>query len=178
MPEEWTIQQSGAEQVSGTPCWTVTLLRPDGNCHAYLMPTTILEWRAAEYGVDPADVDALMELILHEPHIPMIDDGSGPRYADGGPDLLSAESTSAARDAHAARVKACPVRINVRNAKALDAVRTGHKPDAARIRAMREHVDTTRWVKRHGDLPVPPVPDAPDPAGGVLPTRSVPARRL
>jgi hypothetical protein len=163
MPEEWKIQQSRAEQVSDTPCWVVTLLKADGNTHDVLMPTVALEWRAAEYGIDPADVDTLLDVILHEPHIPMVDDGSGLRYADNGPDLLSADSTDDARAAHLARIKASPVRINVQGAKALDTIRNGHRPDAARIRAMREAVDTNRWVKKHGGLPLPPLPQTPLP---------------
>lgn len=173
MPEEWNIQQSRAQQVSGTPCWLVTLLKADGATHAYLISTVALEWRAAEYGIDPADVDTLLDVILHEPHIPMTDDGSGPRYADDGPDLLSAENTSAAREAHLARIKNSPVRITVKNAKGLDTIRAGHQPDEARIRAMREAVDTNRWVKRHGGLPVPATTDTPAP----IPPRISPSRR-
>lgn len=178
MPEEWKIQESRTEQVSGTPCWLVTLLKPDGSTHATVMPTAALEWRAAEYGIDPTDVDTLLDVILHEPHLPMADDPvRGPRYADDGPDLWTAENTSVAREAHLARIEASPVRISVHGVKALDAIRTGHQPDAARIRAMREHVDARRWVKQHGDLPVPPVSNVPDPAGGAASARSVPSRR-
>jgi hypothetical protein len=125
------------------------------------MPTVTLEWRSAEYGIDPADVDTLLDVILHEPHIPLTDDGSGPRYADNGPDLWTAESTTAAREAHLARIKTCPVRIDVKGVKALDPVRNGHRPDADRIRKMREQVDTSRWIKKHGDLPKQPIPQTP-----------------
>jgi len=37
--------------------------------HAYTFPTDMLETRAAEYGLDPADVDQLIEIILYEPHV-------------------------------------------------------------------------------------------------------------
>ncbi|MFI5473217.1 hypothetical protein ACIA6D_23625 [Streptomyces cacaoi] len=120
------------------------------------MPTIALEWRATEYGIDPTDVDTLLDVILHEPHMQMADDGAGPRFADDGPDVWTAETADAARTAHLARIKSCPVQIGVRGAKSLDAVRTGHRPDQARLRAMREVVDTTRWIKRHGGLPQPP----------------------
>ncbi|MER5715709.1 hypothetical protein [Streptomyces sp. NPDC002132] len=121
------------------------------------MPTTILEQYAAAYGIDPTDVDTLLEIVLHEPHMPMVDDPQhGPRYADRGPDLWSADNTDDARAAHLARVKATPVRIDVRGAKALAGVRAGHRPDADRIREIREQVDTHRWMKKYGDLPVTP----------------------
>lgn len=162
MPEKWTIGETVARQIGESACWQVALIRPDGNTVNHVMPTTILEWRAAEYGIDPADVDALVDVILHEPHIPMIDDGTrGPRYADDGPDLWTAENTTTAREAHLARIQTCPVRIDVKGVKALDPIRTGHQPDPDRIRAMREAVDTNRWIKKHGDLPKQPIPQNP-----------------
>lgn len=178
MPEKWTISDIVAFQSGGQPCWLVSLTRPDGNIANHLMPTVTLEWRAAEYGVDPTDVDTLLDIILHEPHMPTVDDPQhGPHYADDGPDLWTADNTATAREAHVARIKACNVRIDVRGVKALDTIRAGHRPDNDRIRKMREQVDTSRWLKKHGDLPVPPLPDTNDPVGGSLPTRSVPARR-
>ncbi|WP_326779732.1 hypothetical protein OG481_02220 [Streptomyces longwoodensis] len=161
MPETWTIREVTTRTVGSTPCWQVMLERPDGRLHAHLMPTMALDARAAEYGIDPSDVDALLEVILHEPHMPTVDEGSGPRYADGAPDLWDAESTDAARRAHQARVQAAGVRVDVRGAKGLDVIRKGHRPDLATIRAVREAVDTGRWVKRYGDLPAGPRPKAP-----------------
>lgn len=159
MPDKWTVSDTVQREVSGTPCWQVNMTRPDGSTAIHLMPADVLDWRAAEYGIDPTDVDTLLDLVLHEPHIPMTDDPKkGPRYADGGPDLWTAENTDAAREAHQARVRSCPVQIAVRGAKGLAAVRSGHRPDLARVRAMREMVDTNRWVRRYGDLPAPPVP--------------------
>jgi hypothetical protein len=164
MAEKWTIQESQARTVGETPCWEVALLKPDGTLHRHRLPTVALEWRAAEYGIDPADTDALLEIILHEPHLPMVDDEIlGPRYADNGPDLWEADNTDTAREAHLARIKASPVRIDVKGVKALDPVRNGHQPDTDRIRKMREQVDTSRWIKKHGDLPKQPIPQ--DPAG-------------
>ena len=161
MPEKWTIQDSSARLVGETQCWQVILRKPDGNNHAVVMPAMTLDWRAAEYGIDPMDVDTLLTVILHEPWMPMIDDGGGSRYADTGPDLWTADTTTAARDAHLARVQACPVLIDVAGVKALDAIRDGHTPDLDRIRAMREAVDTNRWRKKYGDLPAQPLPQTP-----------------
>lgn len=161
MPEKWTIQESRPRTVGETSCWEVAAQKPDGTLHLYLMPTVALEWRAAEYGIDPTDVDTLLDVILHEPHMPMTDDGQGPRYADNGPDLWQADNTDAAREAHLARIKTCPVRIDVRGARGLDIIRNNHRPDPDRLRAMRETVDTSRWVKKHGGLPRPPLPQTP-----------------
>ncbi|MFE1849847.1 hypothetical protein [Streptomyces sp. NPDC059489] len=130
----------------------------DGNRHFHLTPAAALDFRAAEYGIDPEDTDALMEIILHENHIPTVDreDAPSARYLDDGPDLLTAENTTVARETHLRRIKTCPMSIRVRGAKGLDVIRAGHRPDLARIRATREAVDTTRWIRRYGDLPIKP----------------------
>lgn len=163
MPEKWTISETIARQIGDSACWQVTLIRPDGNKVHHVMPTAALEWRAAEYGIDPTDTEALMEILLHEPHMPMVDDPQhGPQYADSGPDLWTADNTDHAREAHLARVKASTVRIDVKGAAALAPIRAGHRPDTARIRQMREQVDTSRWIKKHGGLPEQPLPQTPD----------------
>lgn len=159
MPEKWNIQEARARQIGNTPCWQVTILQADGKPHAHLIPTAALEWRAAEYGIDPTDIDTLLEILLHEPHMAMTEETEEqpPRYADPGPALWEADSTAAARAAHLSRVKNCPVYIGVRGAAVLDSIRAGHKPNRAKVRAMREAVDTQRWISQYGDLPVQPI---------------------
>ncbi|WP_069769799.1 hypothetical protein [Streptomyces sp. LUP30] len=162
MPDKWTISETTALQIGDSPCWQITLTRPDGNKVNHVMPTSALDWRAAEYGIDPTDTEALMEILLHEPYMAVVDDPQhGPQYADSGPDLWAADSTATAREAHVARIKGCSVRIDVKNNKGLDPVRNGHRPDMTRIRKMREQVDTNRWIKKHGGLPEQPLPQTP-----------------
>ena len=36
---------------------------------AHVFPKDTLEWRAAEYGIDPADTQTLLDIVLFEPHI-------------------------------------------------------------------------------------------------------------
>lgn len=36
---------------------------------AHMIPRDAIEWRAAEYGIDPSETDTLLDIILHEPHI-------------------------------------------------------------------------------------------------------------
>lgn len=158
MPEKWTVSETEIKEISGMPCWQIALLRPDGARHFHLLPGVALEWRAAEYGVDPEDVDTLLEIVLHEPHMPAVDDPRhGFRFTDGRPDLWTADTTDDARAAHLARVKECPVQISVRGVKALDPVRVNHRPTPESLRLKREAVDTTRWLKRYGDLPAKPL---------------------
>jgi hypothetical protein len=37
-----------------------------GDIHGHVFPTDTLAWRAHEYGIDPADVDTLLHMVLHE----------------------------------------------------------------------------------------------------------------
>ncbi|PZG20593.1 hypothetical protein [Nonomuraea aridisoli] len=39
-----------------------------------MLPNTEMEWRCAEYGIDPDDLDTLLEIALYEPHLPSPDD--------------------------------------------------------------------------------------------------------
>jgi hypothetical protein len=127
------------------------------------MPQTILEWRAAEYGIDPTDTETLLDIVLHEPHLPMDepdeDEPQAMRYAQGGPTLWEADSTTKARDAHLERVAACPVRIDLTGTE-LDPVRESHSPDMGRFRTMRETVDIQRWTHLYGALPITPTEEA------------------
>ncbi|MFF8482319.1 hypothetical protein [Streptomyces antibioticus] len=163
MPEKWSVQSARQRKIGDVDAWEVMLLRADGKPHAHLMPTIALDWRAAEYGIDPTDVDTLLEVLLHEPFMEQAEDEAGQQtgWADGSIDLLSAENTDVARRAHLDRVKDSRVRIDVRGVSTLAPVHAGHRPDSDRIRAMREAVDTTRWLKKYGDFPAQPLPQNP-----------------
>lgn len=62
--------------------------------HAF--PYDTLEWRAAEYGIDPSDVDTLMDIVLAEPYLTNED-------YEPGTTLYDAASIQDAREAHIAR---------------------------------------------------------------------------
>jgi hypothetical protein len=158
MPETWTVKEVTTKQIGNTPCWRFRLQRADGKHHMHTEPQASLDYRAAEYGIDPTDVDTLLEVLLHEPHLAMTEETETQpsRYAGTGPTLWEAENTDTARVAHLARVKNCPVRIDVKGTAALDPIRRGHRPDRDRIRAMREAVDTHRWINQYGGFPVQP----------------------
>lgn len=160
MPKTMTVESATPDTIGHTEVWRVITRAADGNGVTHIFPKATLDWRAAEYGISPTDTDTLLQVILHEPHLETIDDGTGPRYADG-PDLWQADNTDAAREAHLARVRACPVQINVQGARGLDTIRNTYQPDPERLRAMRETVDTIRWMKKYGDLPVQPRPQTP-----------------
>jgi hypothetical protein len=93
MAETWTIWdaelgysttsllQAGGEQVNqlatddgAEPMWGISRVRPDGVPHMHIIPHSTWEWRCAEYGIDPDDMDTLLDIVLHEPWIPDPDD--------------------------------------------------------------------------------------------------------
>ncbi|MEV4892120.1 hypothetical protein AB0K48_22320 [Nonomuraea sp. NPDC055795] len=52
------------------PIWGVAVVRADGGAHMLLIPHSTWEWRSAKYGIDPDDLDTLLDVVLHEPWIP------------------------------------------------------------------------------------------------------------
>lgn len=149
---------------SGTPCWMVLYQDDGGAFHSHTFPHDTLHWRAAEYDIDPADIDTLLDIVLHEPHIP---DPNNPLYRDadiaakqglmaasrGGGQvpmtLANAPTLADARTAHLARVAEAKERVQIKIPKVgkgdiLAAVRASHQPDQARIARMRKDVETHR----------------------------------
>lgn len=60
----------------------------------YVVPEDAFEWRAAEYGIDPLDINTLVDIILAEPFI---------EAAEDIPPLFTAESIAEARRIHLSR---------------------------------------------------------------------------
>ncbi|MEU7240332.1 hypothetical protein [Streptomyces sparsogenes] len=146
--------------------WQVTYTAPSGEVRHHLFPKATLEWRAAEYGLD--DVDEILDIVLHEPHAPAEESPALPSLLATEPKrvqlvprvtLYTAESTAQARHAHRqqiADVKANHVRISPpKGVDPLDHIRRNHGITADGLRAKREQVDTHRWKKLYGSLPVP-----------------------
>ncbi|MFC7641427.1 hypothetical protein ACFQX6_10900 [Streptosporangium lutulentum] len=72
-----SLTQSGGEHPEqrsshdgAEPIWGVSRVRPDGGVYMHIFPHSTMEWRAAEYAIDPEDLDTLLDVILHEPWIP------------------------------------------------------------------------------------------------------------
>ena len=69
MTEKRVIEAVNTGVVGETKIWTVIFSRPGGATGAHIFPEDTLLWRSIEYGVDINDVDALLDVILHEPFI-------------------------------------------------------------------------------------------------------------
>lgn len=132
MEEQTVVAVSEDVTGAGMELWRVRLQRPDGSFREHIFPKMTLDARAAEYGIDPADVDVILDVILHEPFI--AHPGDPRNYADDpaakaghrvktanaigvakkgqeAPDvpawLFNADSVSQAREAHLLRVAYC-----------------------------------------------------------------------
>lgn len=66
----------------------------------HFMPLDTLEWRAAEYGIDPADTATLLDIVLAEPHLSDEDWAAGHQLHDA-PDIATARVDHVARCARA-----------------------------------------------------------------------------
>ncbi|MFJ8995610.1 hypothetical protein ACIRQH_35045 [Streptomyces sp. NPDC102279] len=168
-----------------TPCWAVDMIKPDGTGHRHIFPKVTLEFRAAEYGIDPTDVDTLLDIVLHEPYAPHPDDplkGEDPAATAGllSPALVSrgtarkgdlipttlytAPDVATAREAHLLRVehgKANNVRVSVGKGKKdpLDVIRRNHGIDPGRVADKVRRIEQRRLIAQ-GRAPQPPsVPD-------------------
>lgn len=91
-----------AQSAGGVRLVTVTteVTRDDGSTikHVMTFPEDILEWRAAEYGIDPEDKETLLDIVLYEPLLP---DDDQPELS-----LHQAPSIEAARTRHLERIQA------------------------------------------------------------------------
>lgn len=69
VPVEWTIVSSETEETSAGPELILVKESADGERDFHSMPLETLEWRAAEYDIDPNDFDALLDVVLHEGYV-------------------------------------------------------------------------------------------------------------
>ncbi|GAA2618699.1 hypothetical protein SMC26_40260 [Actinomadura fulvescens] len=114
--QTYQTQTVEARTFGGAACWYVTYQRTDGSSIAHVFPADTLEWRAAEYGIDPTDVDTLLDIVLHEPFL-----------ADPAPDaitLYNAPTIDDARAAHLARIDAVKTEVQIVTAPAARGLRT------------------------------------------------------
>lgn len=114
------------------------LTRPDGLPHRQTFPVDTLEWRAAEYDIDPADTDTLLDMVLSEPFL-------DPDPDDPALSLFDAPDIEQARAHHLKKV--AKVQVD-KDPKAWEDVK-GHcvmHPEALDLK--REHVRRVREVSK------------------------------
>lgn len=136
--------------------------------HLHVIPDMAFDARSAEYNIPRSDIDAILDMILHEPYIP--DPVSPENHADDpalkaghyvaavsgrdravpGTDvpvwLFNAPTIQAAKDAHMARVDHCKkhvVHVLTRPGDAMDVIRKADS-DPSRVNRIREQVSVER----------------------------------
>lgn len=151
-PRTRTVESVRERKVGAADGWEVITRAADGSGLTHLFPKDVLEWRAAEYGIDASDIDTLLDIVLHE-------NFHEEEPQDAPPTPYTAASTAQAREAHLARIskaKATRERITLSaEGGPLDAIRARPGITEQGIRAKREQVDIHRWNKLYGGLPVP-----------------------
>jgi hypothetical protein len=180
--DEYTVQEVSEYWPNpDMPCWAVDMIKPDGTGHRHVFPQFTLAQRAAEYGIDPADVDQLLDIVLHEPYAPHPDDplkGEDPAAAAGmlSPALVSrgtarkgdlipttlytAPDAATARAAHLLRIehgKAHNVRVSAAKGKKdpLDVIRANHRIDPAWVQTKAHEIHRRRLVAQGRAAPEP-----------------------
>lgn len=184
MPDIYEVIDAGAYWPNpDTPCWYVDMRKPDGGTHRMVFPVQTLAWRAAEYGLDPDDTEALLDVVLHEPFAPSPDDpltaASDPvlqagllsparvsrgtvRAGEPVPTTLyTAETTEQARTAHLMRIQHAKdevVRVIAPKGRNNPlAVITGDRIDHTAVAMLAARVDANRRLLRaESTLPAPP----------------------
>jgi hypothetical protein len=142
--------------------WRVakTLTADDGSSERQLhvFPTDTMEWRAAEYGIDPSDTASLLDVVLTEPHLTPED------WANGSA-LHTAPDIATARRDHLARCAAVKLRHRMSTrAKGtpLDRVRAESVMDLEVVAVKTAHVSQVReqQLAHRRRLSLAPVPRA------------------
>lgn len=75
----------------------------DDLIYKHMMPVDTLEWRAAEYDIDPvSELDLLVDVVLYEQFV---------EYSPGQHPLFTLDTANAAREAHIAAVMVAKARV-------------------------------------------------------------------
>jgi hypothetical protein len=155
----------------GTPIWMVSMRKPDGTLHCHTFPTSTIEWRMAEYGLDT--VDEALDIILHEPYATDPTDpiqGRQDPAAKVGMTVLRAGTAAAepislhnaptiadAREAHRLRIADAKTRILITPPKGkqdpLDIIRQQHGVTGEGLRQKAALVDSVRRAVRGEPAP-------------------------
>lgn len=94
--------------------WMVTTQNPDGSRYAYALPSFTFENLSVEYGFDPDDIDSLLDIAIHQLHIPPLEDlpddedpafQKGISVSGGKAHFGNAPTSETAKAAHLERVK-------------------------------------------------------------------------
>lgn len=145
------IRHEHVEQIhrSSGPGWMVhsTITHDDGaqQPHRHIFPADIFEGRAAEYGIDPADMGTLLDVVLWEPHLHHLADGVD---HDHGLFIWNAPTIDQGREFHLRRI--ATVKAMLRHSEVpdpnpvLDVLRANHGIDHEIVALKAQHFALSR----------------------------------
>jgi len=166
-PRILTVDWTADSLLGGFNHWAIHFVDHLGVGGGYRVHKEIFEWRAAEYGL--TDVDEIIDMVLHEFHVPDEPDRDDAAARVGYVTstsrnakpitLFNATSTPDALAAHRLRIAEAKRVTAVFQPPAkgkdpLDQIRANHGITKAGVRAKREMVDTHRWQLVYGGLPM------------------------
>jgi hypothetical protein len=140
------VQQSGDRWLIAATMTDDSGLMPTIRRHLLVIPTDTMEWRAAEYDIDPTDTATLLDIVLAEMSMTEAD------WSDGGTFLATAPDIETARVDHVARCARVKLRHRVstrRGGSPLAAVVQRSPLNAEAIAVKRELVKRLR--AKHAD---------------------------
>lgn len=143
MSETLTVTAVTRTLIGTADCWLVEQAHPDGTPHLHVFPTDTLAWRAAEYGIDLADTDTLLDIVLHEPHLPG-DDRLLPTAANrdaARADLLARIADTKTNHVHVISPQDRRPDSTGPTPDPLDLIRR-HTIDPAKARAIHDHINS------------------------------------
>lgn len=124
------------------PVWLVRVDVEGALPWIYAFPHVALVYRSAEYGIDPADADTLLDVVIHESHFEL-------SHTD--PTFLYNTDEKTALAAHLARVADAKTRVAISDPdNHLDVIRKHHDSNDPRLDGMRSRVRAMRSANISG----------------------------
>jgi len=133
------VRDASSEQKSHypEPLWFIDHDIEGGSSWMYIFPHSRLQWRVAEYNLDPNDIDKLIEVAIYEFH--MTDN------VHSNPTHLWNTDEATARQAHLGRVEAAKSRVvHLDPNNQLDVIRRAWNPHHPALAIQRKHVRDLR----------------------------------
>lgn len=131
-----TITAVRKESIGSEFAWIIEMDVEGALPWVYANPVHTLGLRSAEYGIDPNDVDTLIDIMIHEHHF---------QVPDSHPTFLWNTDEKTAREAHLARVADAKTRVtHLDPNNLLGIIRESHNPNDPMIGQFRATILAAR----------------------------------
>lgn len=159
------VEAVSSELIGKTPAWRVLTRFEDGDGNTHVFPHSIFEIVAGQYGIDPDDIETILDIVIHIPFQNLDVDTEHGRMMAALPDVYQVHNTNEAKETISTLTNSASRRVDVRSCKALDVIRKAHNPDKTRIKEIAKDTDIGRWELKYGAIDVEPPEVSPSPKG-------------